>query len=134
MRFTLKNTRLEPVQAELAGWLENAVCLHSRQNRDLQQRNRVVRRDGVLFLECGAQSAPLDASAPARPDIVFDDFERDTYDSWEAQGRAFGAGPVEQGRVPAYQGALGQHGRRMVNSHATAPLSVTRYRALGSSP
>src|SRR6266516_4566136 len=29
MRFTVKNTGAKKVTAEIAGWLENAVCLHT---------------------------------------------------------------------------------------------------------
>ncbi len=121
MRFTVKNTSERQVEAELAGWLENAVCLHSGQPNLGLRRNRIVRRDGFTFLECSAEAAPESPSAARRPDIAFDDFETETYDGWTATGGAFGSGPVEQDRMPAYQGQVGAHGKRTVNSHATAP-------------
>ncbi len=121
MRFTLTNDGAKPVEAELAGWIENAVCLHSSQTRDLLRRNRVVRRGKLLFLECGAEPAPAPTGQTARADILFDDFERAAYDAWRAEGTAFGSGPVEKGKVPDYQGDLGMHGQRAVNSHSTAP-------------
>jgi len=82
--------------------------------------NRIVRRPGILCLECRAQPAPPNA-APARPDIPFDDFEREDYSPWTAHGAAFGSGPVTQAQVPDYQGDLNIHGRRAVNTHAAAP-------------
>jgi uncharacterized protein (DUF608 family) len=121
MRFTVKNTGTARVEAELAGWLENAVCLHSGQTREVQRRNRVVRRDGYVALECSAEPPPADRATPARPDILFDDFERAAYETWQAEGTAFGDGPIEQDKMPAYQGKVGGQGRRVVNSHATAP-------------
>jgi non-lysosomal glucosylceramidase len=121
MRFTVRNHGPERVEAELAGWLENAVCLHSGQSRSVLRRNRVVRRGSLTFLECSAEVPPADATQPKRPDILFDDFEREAYETWKAEGTAFGHGPVAKGRVPDYQGDLGLHGQRGVNSHASAP-------------
>ena len=121
MRFTVKNTSARSVEAELAGWLENAVCLRSGETRNILRRNRIVRRNKLSFLECAAETAPAEQSAPKRADILFDDFERETYENWIATGTAFGTGPIEKGKVPDYQGDLEMHGRRAVNSHATAP-------------
>ncbi|MEI7729905.1 MAG: GH116 family glycosyl hydrolase [Verrucomicrobiota bacterium] len=125
MRFTVKNTSAQPLEAELAGWLENAVCLYSSETRDIVRRNRVVKRDQYVFLEASAEAAPMEKSAPKRPEIVFDDFERETYESWIATGTAFGTGPVEKSKVPGYQGELGMHGTHVVNSHAAAPGNNT---------
>jgi non-lysosomal glucosylceramidase len=123
LRFTMRNTGAQPVQAALAGWLENAVCLHSGEQRAVLRRNRLVRRDGGLALECSASEAPRGQDEPRRPDIVFDDFERGTYGDWTATGTAFGKGPVAQSEVPEYQGNLGMHGQRAVNTHSSAPAS-----------
>lgn len=121
MRFTVKNLSAAPVQVELLGWLENAVCLRSGESTAGVRRNRAVQRDGFTFLECSAEAAPTIARQPKRSDIALDDFEKETYDGWTATGTAFGAGPVERSKVPAYQGDVGLHGQRAVNSHATAP-------------
>jgi hypothetical protein len=120
LEFTVKNERSVEIEVELAGWLENAVCLHSGHARAGLRRNRLVRRDGLLFLECSAEEAPAN-SGPARPDIVFEDFEGETYASWVVTGTAFGAGPVEIANIPSYQGDVGGKGKRVVNSHASAP-------------
>lgn len=121
MRFTVRNAGTERVEATLAGWLENAVCLRSSATRDVVRHNRLVRRDGLVALECRAEAAPEDPTAPPRADIPFDDFERETYGPWTTTGEAFGQGPIEARAVPPYQGNLGMHGQRAVNSHATAP-------------
>lgn len=53
------------------------------------------------------------------PDIVFEDFESATYADWTVEGTAFGSGPVVAAQMPVYQGAVGAHGQRLVNSHHT---------------
>ena len=60
-------------------------------------------------------------ATPARPDIVFEDFEGETYGDWTVTGTAFGTGPVEMAKIPAYQGDVRGKGKRVVNSHASAP-------------
>jgi uncharacterized protein (DUF608 family) len=120
MEFTVTNRGAEQIDVELAGWLENAVCLRSSQSRDGRRRNRIVRGDGTIFLECEAEDVPA-APASDRPDIDLQDFEGETYGDWVATGTAFGSGPIDIGKIPAYQGDVKGHGRRVANSHATAP-------------
>ena len=120
LEFRIKNRAAEPVEVELAGWIENAVCLNSSQDRMGFRRNRLVSDSGFVFLECTAEAASTRRSSP-RPDITFDDFERETYTDWAVSGTAFGSGPAEITKVPQYQGDLGGNGRRVVNSHASAP-------------
>ena len=56
-----------------------------------------------------------------REDVLFDDFQKETYEGWEVTGAAFGKGPILRSQIPAYQGDVGGKGRRVVNSHASAP-------------
>ena len=121
MRFTVKNTGTEKIEAELGGWLENAVGLRSGATRELLRQNRIVARGHAVALECSAAPGRAGQSAPARADVNFDDFERDNYEGWTVEGTAFGSGPIEKSKVPAYQGDLAMHGQRAVNSHASAP-------------
>ena len=121
MEFTVRNSGKSKVEGEIGGWLENAVCLHSGKKRDGMRRNRVVRGAGVLFLESCAEDVPKGNEPSGRADVAFDDFEREGYGDWVATGTAFGSGPVEIGKIPAYQGDVGGKGRRVVNSHASAP-------------
>jgi len=120
MQFTLSNGGKETAEVEIAGWLENAICLHSGVLHSLARKNRSVRRGGLTFLECSAEAMPEQPSAE-RPDVVFEDFEQPTYEGWTVAGTAFGQGPVMQNQVPDYQGELGIHGQRAVNTHASAP-------------
>jgi non-lysosomal glucosylceramidase len=122
MQFTVKNHSSAKVEAELAGWLENAICLNSAKSQDGVRRNRLVRDNEFLFLECSAEEVPSDAS-PQRRDILFEDFEGETYGDWTVSGTAFGAGPAEVSKIPAYQGDVRGKGKRVANSHASAPGS-----------
>jgi non-lysosomal glucosylceramidase len=121
MRFTLKNTGVERMDVEIAGWIENAVCLHTANPSEIVRRNRMVRCEGLTFLECAAAPAKAGTEQSARPDIVFEDFEKETYEGWTVSGTAFGSGPVEREKIPKYQGDVGGVGKRVVNSHASAP-------------
>lgn len=121
MRFKVTNTGRQRVEVELAGWLENAVAARSAESQEVLRRNRIRQSSRFTFLDCSAESAPIREGLTARPDILFDDFEREAYAPWTAEGTAFGGGPVEKGKVIDYQGDLGMHGQRAVNSHAAAP-------------
>jgi uncharacterized protein (DUF608 family) len=121
LHFTVKNTGTEPVEVEVVGWLENAVCLGSGRPGAGRRRNRVLRERGLTLLHCTAEAAPLQEPAAQRPDVLFEDFEKDTYAGWQVEGTAFGRGPVKRSDVPAYQGDLGGKGERVANSHASAP-------------
>src|SRR5262249_44065164 len=52
LEFTTENRSADAVEVELAGWLQNAVCLYSAQNREGFLRNRLVRKRGFMLLEC----------------------------------------------------------------------------------
>ncbi len=117
LRFTLKNTGAAKAEVELAGWLENAVCLHSKAH--CIRRNRILETAKAMVLECSAGDAPQQEDPSNRPDILFEDFEKETYEGWTATGTAFGPGPMEKAKMPGYQGDVGSRGRRLVNTHNT---------------
>ncbi len=121
MRFTVKNTSTAAVDVELGGWLENAVCLYTAKAGGGVRHNRVVRAENSLRLECSATETPREERQAPRPDIVFENWDRDTYDHWTATGNAFGSGPILKSKMPEYQGDVGGPGKRVANSHATAP-------------
>ena len=124
MRFTVKNTGTrEGRRIDLAGWLENGVCLYSGKERDgaAAQPDRCQQgclRDARMSVPNRSRRGQRQAGTR---DIVFDDFEKQTYEGWKATGTAFGTGPDRDQVDPRYQGDVGGHGDRVVNSHATAP-------------
>ena len=120
LQFKLKNTGEEKVEGTLLGWLQNGVCLHSGLGASGRRQNRVVKLDGLRWLDCSVVSEKA-AEGSARPDVLFDDFHKETYEGWEVSGTAFGQGPILKSQIPSYQGNVGSSGPRVVNSHATAP-------------
>lgn len=117
MEYTVRNTGKERVRADFSAWMENAVGGRGQEIRSIQRRNRTGLRGGWTFLECSAELAP-EPITTTREDILFDDFERETYGDWTSEGSAFGAGPVVEADIPGYQGPLGAHGKRAVNTHS----------------
>lgn len=120
MQYTVKNTAAESVQIKIAGWLENAVCLHTGKAGMGVRHNRIARLKNMRFLECSLEAKALPQNSEPRSDIVFEDFEKETYEGWVATGTAFGNGPIAKSKVPAYQKDLGMKGNWAVNSHSTA--------------
>ena len=122
MQFTVKNTGTRQTEVELVGWLENAICRYTGQPASVLHRNRVVRTPTALRLDCSALEPRKDAvEQPLREDIVFEKWEGETYQGWVVEGAAFGQGPILKTRIPDYQGDVGGPGKRVANSHATAP-------------
>ena len=119
--FTLTNKTETRVELELSGWLQNAVCLYSGAKRAGTRENRLKRSQNLLCLECSASEPFRQEGSSDRPDIVFDDFESPNYANWSVEGTAFGSGPIVVAEIPSYQGDVGGHGARVVNSHASAP-------------
>ena len=63
--------------------------------------------------------------AVASQEVVYEDFEKPTYERWTATGRAFGDGPNHR-PLPEYQGEIGALGRGFVNSHSALARSGDR--------
>ena len=120
MSYTLTNRSKRVVDAKLMGHLQNPVCLETRDGVSGRLENRVVREDGLIAVSCTAVP-PRKEPVRARPDITFDDFEKRSWDGWEVEGDAFGTGPIRIEDIPDYQGDVGGQGKRVVNSHASAP-------------
>jgi len=55
------------------------------------------------------------AQNPPRPDIIFSDFESDSYGQWNVDGNAFGKGPA-RGTLPGQMRVDGFLGKGLVNS------------------
>ena len=74
--YRIKNVAHEPVEVEIGGWLENAVCLDTGQPADGFRRNVIRHEPGVLLLECSAEPAPEPPARAPRPPIVLADASR----------------------------------------------------------
>jgi fructan beta-fructosidase len=62
-----------------------------------------------------AATPPATVPAAVRPDVLFADFEADTYGDWTTTGTAFGPGPAA-GTLPGQMAVGGFKGKRLVNS------------------
>jgi non-lysosomal glucosylceramidase len=115
--FTLKNTSQEAVEATLSGVLENAVC-HGQQQAKGTRHNRFITGKGLAFLSCSAEP-PVAAGSSEYPDIVFEDWNKETYDGWTVTGEAFGKGPIPLAET-VHIGNIGGDTERVVNSYVSA--------------
>lgn len=78
-----------------------------------------LHRLGFLLLTvilCMATSQIQAEEVLSRPDVLVDDFERENYAPWTAEGEAFGPGPAA-GTLPRQMEVTGYHGQRLVNSY-----------------
>ncbi|TDD66270.1 twin-arginine translocation signal domain-containing protein [Jiangella aurantiaca] len=116
--YTLRNRSDRTVSAQLLGVAENPVCLDSRHTQPILLTTGPL--DEARAAGFVHSAATYDGPQPERPDIVFEDWERETYAPWTATGTAFGPGPVAVDELPGYMlrgGGLGVSGRRFVSTH-----------------
>ena len=133
LRFTITNTSDRPVEASIAGWLQNGVCLTESMKKAGRSMNRgrltgapvnarscnTVVRDGALtsvLMDLAEKVGREDKPGKKRPDIVFETFESDTFDGWRVEGEAFGKGPREIARRQHPQEVAGHAGKRLADS------------------
>ena len=118
LRYTVRNTSSAPAEVTLAGWLENVLCRDS--GRDFGDRvlrvNEPLGGDGVTGVLLGVRERGLPPGPPARPALVFADFEGDGYGAWEVEGTAFGSGPAH-GTLVNQNPVAGFEGQGLVNTY-----------------
>lgn len=120
MSYRVENTSTNSVEVAIGGWLESPVLIDTiGAYPGVVRTNAVVTNDKLTMLVSKAVD-PTDGKS-TRPDILFEDFENPTYESWQVEGTAFGKGPVTKQAVPAHVGDTAMQGERAVNSHASAP-------------
>ena len=120
MNYRVENTSTNKVKVAIGGWLENPVLVDTiGAYPGALRTNSVVTSDNLTMLVSKAVD-PTDGKQ-TRPDIIFEDFEKPTYERWEVEGTAFGEAPVSKKDVPAHVGETAMEGERAVNSHASAP-------------
>lgn len=126
VEITLRNPGPESVKVRVVPRLGNAVCLHSVDKPPIERRSEVMKRDGLTMLVHRAGSRKQ--GAQGRPDVPFESFEGEDYGEWRVEGEAFGEGPVPISGIIDYQGDLAGAGKRVVNSHSSAPGDDARMR------
>jgi len=113
MRFGVTNASAAPVEVELVGWLENAVCFHSRKSLSGLARNQAIGGKGIAGVLCGATATP--PPKEKRKPILYEDFEGG-YGKWKVEGKAFGKAPAV-GTLAGQQAVNGYSGKRLVNTY-----------------
>ena len=116
MSYTVKNESEKMVKAEISGWLENAISLYHREQASGIRQNRVICEQPMTFLSCSAGPVK-EKETDIRPDILFEDFEKDDYEGWTVTGTALGDSPIKMADMPDYQGDVAGEGERVVNTH-----------------
>ena len=116
LRYTVRNASDGPAEVTLAGWLENAVCLHTgpRYADRLVRRNLPLEDSAVTGFVATAEPV-TPPSRPERPPVVFADFDGDDYGDWTVEGEAFGRAPA-RGTLADQNPVSGFEGRGLVNS------------------
>jgi hypothetical protein len=112
MRFTVKNTSDAPAEVTLAGWLQNAVCIHTGKNFNGKIKNTLLKANDLTMIHSTALAEKASHKAP----IVFADFDGNDYGQWKVQGDAFGKAPAA-GTLDSQQEVTGFIGKGLVNTY-----------------
>jgi len=117
LRLRVRNLEKEPIRVTLRGTLDNLVLRSAADDwlADFVRTSRSLATEGIGVVIHEAQF--LEPGEEERPDIPFEDFERDDFAGWTVEGTAFGDGPVAAADLPDYQGQVGAEGRRLAHSH-----------------
>jgi uncharacterized protein (DUF608 family) len=115
LTYHVRNVSGAPVAVELAGWLQNAICLDNVPMADGYRVNRVVRDGASIRLDCRAEPVPDVKGQTPRPPVTIATFDGDTYLPWKAEGEAFGRRPSTGAPTPE-QHLNGFEGKGLVNS------------------
>jgi len=117
LEYTVENTSKKTVTAGIMGWLENAVCLNSRKESDLNGKTSFVKDGDTLSV---INSIDLESSGKGkkvREAMVFENFEGDDWGDWKVEGQAFGDKPTKAGTKLDVQGEVNNvEGESYVNS------------------
>jgi uncharacterized protein (DUF608 family) len=120
MRYTLRNTGATPLVARVTARVENPVCLRSGTPGAGERTNRALREGDAAWVVMSARESPANQNpAPARADVMFEDWERGSYEGWTVTGKAFGDKPRQLSDIAGYQGNVNAQGNWTVNTHET---------------
>lgn len=112
--FKMKNTGHTKLDVNLAGWLQNMVCMDLQGKATGLLRNRAVMGNGRSSLLMDMIPDTALANIPKK-ETVFDDFEDGTYKNWTVTGDAFSNKPAK-GTLPDQNPVFGFSGSYLVNS------------------
>jgi uncharacterized protein (DUF608 family) len=113
-QFTVKNESNTKAECELAGWLQNAVCLNTATMMNGMRENAIEKLPNATQLYCSASSVEVPENEIREP-FVFADFEGEDYGAWKVEGEAFGKAPAK-GAPNDVQKLSGFQGKGLANS------------------
>lgn len=116
MSYTITNHSSQTVTGCIGGWLENAVCGNSGYGVPAGVRVNKAVSKGFPHVAMTAEGQKYQAEK-GREDVVFEDFEKEDYAGWKAEGAAFANSPLESSRIPPYMGDIGMQGGKAAVSH-----------------
>lgn len=116
LSFQVRNTSQSPVEVSLSGWLENAVCRAGDGGLNLRRQNSFDKnaKDRITLFSTVVQ---VPEESPGRQDVVFGDFEGNSYGGWTAEGKAFDNRPYHEDERRFYTALSGYEGKGFVNTH-----------------
>ena len=139
LSYTVTNISEQPVELALAGWLENFAlpgergmcnpggsfggftcpCINQPRASGGVRRNRLIQGNGLTSVLLEVQDPPpAKEGRPVRNPILFESFERDSWGAnWQAEGDAFGGGPLRISSVPFNQSIQNHQGPCLATSH-----------------
>jgi uncharacterized protein (DUF608 family) len=117
LNYTLKNTSDQPVEATIAGRLQNCALHYSQDRCEASYRriSQVKTQPGITSVLLGTRKIE-GAEAPTRKPIVLADFEGGDYGDWQIEGEAFGKAPAG-GTLERQQRVSGFRGKGLVNTY-----------------
>jgi non-lysosomal glucosylceramidase len=115
LQFTIENPTDRAIEAELTGHLENAIARFSKEAHVGKRVNRLREAGNAKWIAMAIEPDADSSSRPARPPVVFDDFESGKYEKWSIEGTAFGNAPAG-GTIPPQQKVAEFSGHGLVNT------------------
>jgi len=91
---TVENSSDKIVEVSVLGWLENMVCMNSRDTFDLQGET-IFSKDGDAIIMSETVQVKKAVVVSNRQSIIFEDFEGTNWGSWIVKGTAFGNRPTQ---------------------------------------
>ena len=110
LRFRIENTSRRAIDVDLAGWLQNGVCLELAGQCVGDSLNQVERGKKHVAVRMQLVESTT-RTLPKQRVVLFDDFEDGTYDKWTVHGKAFGSSPMNRSsadpqRLAGYAGSF----------------------------
>jgi len=113
--ITVENSSDKNVEVSVLGWLENMVCMTSREAYDLKGET-IFSKDGNAKIMVQAVKLKKAVVVSNRQSIIFEDFEGTNWGNWIVKGKAFGNRPTQLKALSGQSHVSGMMGLGYANS------------------